>query len=614
MTARASSFRSLSPIVAGFLLALVAAGTATWLWFEQQQAAVWVQHTLEVENRLSTIRVLMADAETGQRGFLLTGRKSYLTPYSTAKLKTVPEIEALSRQIADNPRQQRLIGPLRTSIDQKLLKLEEALKLREGGDQEQALAVINTDAGQRLMLQARDLLGQMTTEERRLFATRSARVTRLNEYGLGALVLSILIVLGLALLAIGDARRRLAAVIRTNDWLETERSERIRAESQVRQLQKIEAIGQLTGGIAHDFNNMLAIIVGSLDLARRKLSGDEHPNILKYIENAQEGAQRAASLTARLLAFSRQQPLAPKVLDANKVVSGMSELLRRTIGEPVHIETVLAGGLWRICADPGQIESVLVNLCVNARDAMPEGGQLTIETANTDLDDRYARDHSEVVSGQYVMISITDTGIGMTAETIERAFEPFYTTKEVGKGTGLGLSQAFGFVKQSSGHLKIYSELGHGTSIKVYLPRYTGNDAVIEAREVKAAGLPKGSRTEIVLVVEDETQVRHISVDALRELGYTVVQAASPYEALQQLELQPSICLLFTDIIMPDMNGRQLADLAVKQRPDLKVLYTTGYTRNAVVHNGTLDSGINFLAKPFTIEQLALKIRDVLGA
>ncbi|HVK52634.1 MAG TPA: ATP-binding protein, partial [Pseudoxanthomonas sp.] len=261
-------------------------------------------------------------------------------------------------------------------------------------------------------------------------------------------------------------------VVERTSALEAEARRRSEAQGQVRQLQKMESLGQLTGGIAHDFNNMLAIIIGSLDMAKRRLTGNEHPKLAANLENAAQGAQRAAVLTARLLAFSRQQPLVPLALDANKLVSGMSEMLRRTIGEQVRVETVLAGGLWQAFADAAQLEHALVNLAVNARDAMPTGGKLTVETANADLDDRYALAHEEVEAGQYVLICVSDTGVGMSPDVIERAFDPFYTTKGVGKGTGLGLSQVYGFVKQSGGHVKIYSEIGQGTTVKVYLPRH----------------------------------------------------------------------------------------------------------------------------------------------
>jgi CheY-like chemotaxis protein len=264
--------------------------------------------------------------------------------------------------------------------------------------------------------------------------------------------------------------------------------------------------------------------------------------------------------------------------------------------------------------DPAQLENAVVNLCVNARDAMPDGGKLTIETSNAHLDDAYAASHAEVQPGQYVMISVSDTGMGMPLEVIERAFDPFFTTKGAGRGTGLGLSQVHGFVKQSQGHVKIYSEPGIGTAIKIYLPRSTSDLETPDSPARPAADLPHGRSDEIVLVVEDDERVRHLSVDALRELGYTVVQASDAAQALTVLAMQPRIDLLFTDVVMPNVDGRRLADQARAARPGLKVLYTTGYTKNAIVHNGMLDPGVAFIAKPFTIEQIALKVRAVLDA
>ncbi len=391
--------------------------------------------------------------------------------------------------------------------------------------------------------------------------------------------------------------------------LERQVAERDAAQNQLRQMQKMELIGQLTGGIAHDFNNMLAVVIGSLDMARRRKNEPER--VMAYVDNATEGAKRAAQLTTRLLAFSRQQPLAPKVFDANKLIEDMSEFLQRTIGESVRVETVLSRDLWRAFADPAGVESAVVNLAINARDAMPDGGRLTIETANANLDDRYARAHAEVQPGQYAMISLTDTGIGMPPQVVERALEPFFTTKGVGRGTGLGLSQVYGFVKQSGGHVSIYSELGQGTTVKIYLPRHLGAEKNLASVPTDFA-TPSAVEDEIILVVEDEAGVRQMSVDALRDLGYTVVQAADANQALRQLAVQPRVDLLFTDVVMPEMNGRQLADKARELRPNLKVVYTTGYTRNAVVHNGILDPGVAFLPKPFTISELSTKIRDTL--
>jgi signal transduction histidine kinase/ActR/RegA family two-component response regulator len=436
---------------------------------------------------------------------------------------------------------------------------------------------------------------------------------RMLHYGVIALlvILASLVVaiLGIAQSALRTANREL---VEANDALRGQIAQRERAESQLRQAQKMESLGQLTGGIAHDFNNMLAIVIGNLDMVTRRLRSDPD-KALRGIEHALEGATRAAALTRRLLAFSRRQPLEPQPLDANKLVSGMSELLRRTLGEQVRIETVLAGGLWRTSADPGQLENAILNLSVNARDAMAEGGRLTIETLNAALDEDYARDHDEVSAGQYVVIAVTDTGAGMPAEVRERAFDPFFTTKDVGKGTGLGLSQVYGFVRQSGGHVKIYSETGEGTTVKIYLPRHFGPEAA-RARNgaTDESEMPRALNGDTILVVEDEEQVRRMSVDALRDLGYTVLEAASGAEALRHLEQDVAVDLLFTDVVMPDMNGRQLVDAVHARWPGMRVLYTTGYTRNAIVHNGMLDHDVDLLAKPFTVPQLARKIRAVL--
>ncbi|MBL8271408.1 response regulator [Steroidobacter sp.] len=403
---------------------------------------------------------------------------------------------------------------------------------------------------------------------------------------------------------------RTAELQAANQKLRDEVQSRATAEAQVRQMQKMEAVGQLTGGIAHDFNNMLAIIVGSLDMAKKYAQRDP-AKASTSIDHAMEGAKRAAELTARLLAFSRLQPLDPRPVDANKLVSGMSELLTRALGGNVRLETVLAGGLWRMFADPPQLESAILNLCVNGRHAMAEGGKITLETMNAHLDDTYAANHAEVRPGQYVAIAVTDSGSGMSAEVMSRAFDPFFTTKKPGQGTGLGLSQVYGFAKQSGGHVKLYSEVGQGTTVKLYLPRYTGED------ETVAAPLPadrplRGNTSEVILVVEDEDRVRQMSVQLLQDLGYTVVQASDAKHALAMIEANTAFDLLFTDVVMPDMNGKQLADRIKERRPDVKVLYTTGYTRNAVIHNGMLDRDVSFLPKPFTIQQLATKVRQVL--
>jgi len=290
----------------------------------------------------------------------------------------------------------------------------------------------------------------------------------------------------------------------------------------------------------------------------------------------------------------------------------MSELLRQTIGEQIEVETVLAGGLWRTHIDTPQLENAILNLCVNARDAMPDGGKLTIETHNCHLDDAYSASNAEVAEGQYVLVSVTDSGTGMAQEVIERAFDPFYTTKEVGKGTGLGLSQVFGFVKQSGGHIKIYSELGEGTTIKLYLPRYFGKDEVAEISKSNPSEWPTAKLGEVILVVEDDSHVRQVSVQLIRDLGYEVIETSGGAQALERLAGDERIDLVFTDIVMPGMTGRAMAEEAAKLREGVKILYTTGYTRNAVVHKGVLDPGTEFLAKPYTASALATKLRAVL--
>ena len=399
-----------------------------------------------------------------------------------------------------------------------------------------------------------------------------------------------------------------------NETLEARVTERTAALEEVhealRQAQKMEAVGQLTGGIAHDFNNMLSVVIGSLDLLGRRI-GEGDARARRYVNAAVDGAQRAANLTKRLLAFSRQQPLQPEPLNLNRLVSGMSELLAHSLGGDIRLETVLAAGLWHVHADPNQLENVVLNLAINARDAMSGGGRLTIETQNAHLDARYVSAHLGVPAGQYVLIAVSDTGTGMSVEVAEKAFDPFFTTKGVGKGTGLGLSQVYGFVKQSGGHLKIYSEMGQGTTIKVYLPRLVGGVAG-GIDEVNAHELPRGDEHEVILVVEDEPSVRQFSVDALLELGYRVVEADGAEAALRLLAARPDIALMFTDIVMPETNGARLADAARLLRPDLKILFTTGYTRNAVVHNGVVDAGVELLSKPFTVDELAGRVRDVL--
>ena len=392
-------------------------------------------------------------------------------------------------------------------------------------------------------------------------------------------------------------------------------TERRATEERLQQSQKMEGIGQLAGGVAHDFNNLLTIIIGNLEALQRHLQEEELDvaRLHRSADHAMRGARRAESVTQRLLAFSRQQPLGPKSVDVGRLVTGMSDLLRRTLGEQIAVETVLAGGLWRAHADPNQLEVAIINLAVNARDAMPKGGKLTIETGNVHLDDRYAAAQVEVLPGQYMMLAVTDNGIGMPADVKAKAFDPFFTTKDIGQGTGLGLSQVYGFVKQSRGHVKIYSEVGEGTTIKIYLPRHHSDAS--DAEEEAARLVSRGSKSETILVVEDDEDVRNYSTESLGELGYRVLEAPNARVALRVLESHAEVAILFTDIGLPGgMNGRQLVEEARKHRPTLKVLFTTGYARNAIVHDGRLDPGVELLTKPFTQAALGEKLRDIIDA
>jgi two-component system, NtrC family, sensor kinase len=400
----------------------------------------------------------------------------------------------------------------------------------------------------------------------------------------------------------------LFAILRRTQTLYAEVDRRAAAEGALRQSQKLEAIGQLTGGIAHDFNNLLTIIIGNLESLQRQLA-DADAKIRRRADNAMHGAQRAATLTKRLLAFSRQQPLTPTPVDVNRLMSGLSDFLQRALGEEVALEVVGSGGIWPVEVDAAELESVLVNLAVNARDAMPKGGKLTVEASNSYLDDVYCSRHSDVKPGQYVLISVTDNGVGMTEEVMQHAFEPFYTTKQAGQGTGLGLSQVYGFVKQSGGHVNIYSEVGDGTTIKVYLPRFHGQ-AIADDPPIAPAA--RGQTGECILVVEDDANVRSYVVDTLGSMGYDVLEAADGEDALRRIREYKNIGLLLTDVVMPGMNGRKLAEEAALLSPGLKIIYMTGYSRNAIVHQGRLDQGVDLIQKPLSHEQLAAIVRKVL--
>jgi signal transduction histidine kinase/CheY-like chemotaxis protein len=387
-------------------------------------------------------------------------------------------------------------------------------------------------------------------------------------------------------------------------------TEKQAAEAQLRHAQKMDAVGQLTGGVAHDFNNILTVITGTIGILEEAVA--DQPQLAAVAKLIDEAAERGANLTKHLLAFARKQPLQPVELDVNALVLESAKLLHPTLGENIEITPLLAEDAWTALADPSQLTTAVLNLAINARDAMPNGGKLALETGNVFLDENYAGMHSEVIPGNYVMIAVSDTGAGIPAALLERVFEPFFTTKEVGRGTGLGLSMVFGFVKQSGGHIKIYSEEGHGTSVKIYLPRATGlQQTPAEARV--SANIEGGNET--VLVVEDDALVRRYVMTQIESLGYTTLEAANASDALRIIDDVPAIDLLFTDVIMPGpMNGRQLVDEALNRRPGLKTLYTSGYTENAIVHHGRLDSGVLLLAKPYRKSELARMIRLALAS
>jgi PAS domain S-box-containing protein len=399
----------------------------------------------------------------------------------------------------------------------------------------------------------------------------------------------------------------------TRDMTEQMEAQRVLRETQERLAasQKMEAVGQLSGGIAHDFNNLLMIVLGNLETMQRYTRQGDNPNMQRAVNNAMRGAQRAASLTQRLLAFSRRQALNPKPLDISKFAVGSAEFLQRSLGETVEIETVGSAGLWTAEVDYNQLEVALLNLALNSRDAMPKGGKLTIEAANAILDHEYCRSNPEVSPGQYVLLSVSDTGEGMSKDVLNRAFEPFFTTKESGQGTGLGLSQVYGFVKQSGGHIKIYSEVGQGTTVKIYLPRFFGSKHDDEIADEALLGV--GENGETVLIVEDDDDLRGYLADVVHSLGYGVAIASNANVALDLLN-QPNVHfdLMLTDVVMPEMNGRELAENANKVRPDLKVIYMTGYSRNAVTHHGRLDPHLDVLQKPITQSELATRIRESL--
>ncbi len=715
------------------LLIVALAGLTAWTAFnnivELRRGQRDLAHTHEVLESAQALFSSLQDAETGQRGFLITGDDAFLGPWRSATARIPGEIAHLRRLVSDNPGQIARVGELQRAATLRLDTLQANLELGRDGDLAAARANIAQGLGRRQMDEIRRIAGELIAEERRLLAERqekarrNERVSLMLSLGLGGVGL---LILAVSVLSLGRANRELLAALAERDsaagalreadklvravfenvpdylytfdvtpdrryligdfnpalarllggdmepyrgrdimdafptmggrfkalydrvleagkamtvrdtadlpgvgaitWESTlapvfdeagrpvrivgssrDITERERAEEAARRSQRMEAVGQLTGGVAHDFNNLLQVIRANLEMVERTIKDARNR---QRLQNAIHASDRAADLTRQLLAFARRQPLEPVVINPGRLVGDMAEMLRRTLGESIEVETVVAGGLWNTVADPAQIESALLNLAINARDAMPNGGRLTVELANAALDDRYAARDADIAPGQYVMLAVSDTGEGMSRETVARVFEPFFTTKPEGKGTGLGLSMVYGFVKQSRGHIQIYSEPGQGTTVKIYLPRTR------EAVPAPARGeAPVAGAGQTVLIVEDEEAVREAAAAMLTELGYRCLLADGPDAALAVLEAGETVDLLFTDVIMPGgMKTPQFVARARELRPAMPVLYTSGYTENAIVHHGRLDEGVTLLSKPYAKEDLARKVSASLQA
>jgi signal transduction histidine kinase len=611
-------------ILVGVGLVVAAVLGVAVLVVRSSEADFWLAHTVKVQQAGEALLSEIQLAESAKRGYLLTRDADYLNEFNQSSGAIPHLFENLSGLVSDNGDQSARLVALRPTVDAKLKEMDETLALDQQGLRPEALDTIKSAQAEGLSQTIRGELFQFLNAERKLLEKRQAEASKLRWWLAVLIAVALLIAMLLtAILAIATRRAVADLVARTRE-LEEESQRRQEAEHSLHQVQKMEAVGQLSGGIAHDFNNLLTIIMGNLDTIKRRLAGWPESDgeqqewlakLEKPVDAAMYGARSAAQLTQRLLAFSRRQALEPKHVDMNRLVADMLDLLKRSLGEQISVETVLGAGLWPTFADPNQIENALLNLTLNARAAMPEGGCLTIETANAYLDDAYARRFGDIEPGQYVVLCVTDTGTGIPANVIEHVFEPFFSTKPAGEGSGLGLSMVHGFVKQSGGHVRIYSEEGHGTTVKIYLPRITSAEekAAAPATKEKAAPPPRAEPQETILLVEDNDGVREYAATVLHGLGYAVLEAGDTASAIELLGNKPPIDLLFTDVVLPGgLNGRTLADEVRRKYPGLPVLFTTGYTRNAIVHQGRLDADVELLNKPYTEQDLARKIRKML--
>ncbi|ATY32337.1 response regulator [Sphingomonas psychrotolerans] len=606
-------------ILSGLALICAAMVGTFFLFRAEQRADMVMVQTLQVQERLNSLVTRAQEALLGESGYLLAGDERFVARYTQAREKLHLELAALIRQMAADPAQVMAARQLDHCWRTRLSYTDVRFAWARSGRVEDARRSLRAVLDRPVTDRCRAIVIGMKAEGARQFEQQRAAADRQATLFSIWLLLCAAAVIAFALRstlrALSTAHKTSVArdqLLNANARLHEEAASREAAETQLRQLQKMESIGQLTGGIAHDFNNMLAIVIGSLDLARRRVEHDVK-RAQEHIDTAMSGAQRAAQLTSQLLAFGRRQPLAPSAFDASQLIRRLSELLRRTIGGKVDFQIDPASGLWPVRADVGQLESALVNLSLNARDAMIDGGKLVVSTANVKLDPAYAAMHPGVAPGDYVRITVRDSGTGMLPEVRDRAFEPFFTTKPMGKGTGLGLSQVYGFVKQSGGHAVIESESGSGTAVNLYLPRHKGKVAEVESWQAgPETRLPGARGSQIVLVVDDEDKVRQLAVDALRELGYIVLSASGGESALILLETQPRVDLLLTDVLMPGMHGTKLAAQVETLRPEIKLLYMSGYPSDGIVSDGMLADGVALLPKPFTVAQLAAKVRQVL--
>jgi signal transduction histidine kinase/ActR/RegA family two-component response regulator len=605
--------------LASFGLMILAGLLAAAMVERVNSAADWVAHSLEVQGKAAELLGTVQGMELAERGFLLTRSDAFLAPYERARAATPEAAKRLRSLVADNPDQIARFDRMGADVDRLLAKTARTIDLGRSGKFDEAIALVAAGRGQEALDSFRGVVGELNNAESDLLRERQAAESRARAIMLGLLLIGLVCAAGAALGALFLTAALIRELRDGSDALAEETRVRKDAQATLAQAQKMESIGQLAGGVAHDFNNLMTVVIGNLDSAERRLERAgtaDSASVGKPIAAAMQGARRAATLTQRLLAFSRQQVLSPEQVDLNRLVGSLSEMLTRTVGETVAVETILGSGLWPTFVDVSQLENAVVNLVVNARDAMPEGGRITIETANASLDEAYCRQFGDVAPGQYVLLSVTDTGTGISPENLSKVFEPFFTTKSASTRTGLGLAMIYGFVKQSKGHIRIYSEVGHGTTAKIYLPRMAGAARIGSApaaARAESGQAPRARAGEVVLVVEDDEDVLASTVGLLRELGYSVVAARNGPDALALLKASERIDILFTDVVLPQgMNGRMLAIEAAALRPALRVLFTTGYARNAIVHNGQLDPDVQFLPKPYTQYDLAQKLRAVL--